>query len=407
MMTASVSGVKREPILLTTSTFPRWEGDELPPFVFELARSLSETFDVHVLTPHSPGSLTLEGMGGVTVHRYRYLPGRLEVFSGQAILPGLRRNPLLWLGLPFLLLGQLLSVLLLCRRLGIRRVHAHWSVPQGLVAVLCRRVLGARIRVLITAHGSDVLALRGRPMRALNRWIMDGADALTVVSRALADEVRRLGVREDLPVEVLPMGVDFSLFSPRSRNASLRERYHVTGPLLLFVGRLTASKGLQYLLQAMPAVLERHPGAGLVVVGGGDCGDALVDMARSLGLLGRSVHFAGPVRKDELPRWYAGADCLVMPSVSEGFGLVAAEAMACGTPVVAARIPAMADIIEHGRTGFLVEPADHESLASAIIDALGRKDDLSLMARLAREALLDRLDWAVIGRGYAAILERL
>jgi glycosyltransferase involved in cell wall biosynthesis len=81
--------------------------------------------------------------------------------------------------------------------------------------------------------------------------------------------------------------------------------------------------------------------------------------------------------------------------------------MACGTPVVAARIPAMADIIEHGRTGFLAEPADPESLARTIIDVFERKDDLAPMARLARETLAARLDWGVIGRGYVAILERL
>ena len=382
-------------ILVLSSTFPRWEGDTEPGFVFDLCRHLAAELEVTVLAPHAAGARLRETLAGVSVVRYRYGPSSWEKLAyGGGIMANLRRNPLLFLMLPPFFLGQLVALLALMRRLRPAALHAHWIVPQGMVlaAALPGRT---RPRAICTAHGSDVSALRGGFWRRLRRWVTLRCDRIVAVSEALKAQL----VSEGCPperIDVIPMGADLlRLFVPDGSPRNAAE--------VLFVGRLVAVKGVDTLISALPDVLAGRPDATLTVVGGGPERDRLAELARRLDVAS-CVTFVGPVPHAELAKYYRRAALLVLPSREEGFGLVLIEALGCGCPVVASDLPAIRGVLGEGKTGRLFCAGDAEDLTRAVCGMLGDPVGGGDMARQGRSDAIARYDWQVIAQHYAALL---
>jgi len=183
----------------------------------------------------------------------------------------------------------------------------------------------------------------------------DADQALTVSTQMVSElDARSIG-----PAEIWKPGVDIRLFTPERRSNEWRQRLGATteGPLLLYVGRLAAEKGLDLLRP----LLERLPEASLALIGDGP---HRTQLERSL--KGTRTHFAGFLRGADLASAYAAADVLIMPSCTETLGLVAVEAAASGCPVVAARAGGLTDTVRDGNTGFLVEPRDLDAYVRAI-----------------------------------------
>jgi glycogen(starch) synthase len=147
--------------------------------------------------------------------------------------------------------------------------------------------------------------------------------------------------------------------------AAARTEWAGDGPLVAYGGRLVHEKGVQDLLAAVPALRRRHPGLRVVVAGTGPAAADLREQARAL-RLGRSVAFAGFVPDAYLAALVAAADCAVVPSRYEPFGMVALEAAAAGTPVAVADVGGLAEIVADGRTGLRFAPADPAALAAAV-----------------------------------------
>ena len=178
-------------------------------------------------------------------------------------------------------------------------------------------------------------------------WTSFEADAL--VSMLGADAGR---------IAVAPIGVDAERFRPLDRHEA-RERLGIPPDeeSLLYVGRLDRIKGADVLMEAFGLLSER-PQMRLRIIGGevdADYAARLRGLAEEVGIAGR-VTWVGLVSNDELPMHYSAADMLVVPSHSESFSIVATEAMACGTPVVASNVPGPASFIEDGVSGRLVPP---------------------------------------------------
>jgi D-inositol-3-phosphate glycosyltransferase len=170
-------------------------------------------------------------------------------------------------------------------------------------------------------------------------------------------------------VEVVAPGVDHLMFSPGDRGAARRELGLRDRPLLLFVGRIQRLKGADL---AIGALAEMHdPHAELVIVGGPSGPDGEAELAHlhalvdELGLEAR-VRFVAPQPHERLVAWYRAADVCVVPSQAESFGLVALEAAACGTPVVASDVGGLRSLVDHGRTGYLVARRDPADFARAV-----------------------------------------
>jgi len=184
-----------------------------------------------------------------------------------------------------------------------------------------------------------------------------------------------------------PPGIDHSVFKPGDKAAARNWLGLPTGPIVLFAGRIQALKGLDI---AVAALAHMKQPAELVIVGGpsGRAGQAEVEhlMALAEGLeVSDRVHLIAPQPHTQLARFYQAADALVMPSRSETFGLVAAEAQACGLPVVVSRIGGLPFVVDDGKSGILVEVGDEPGFAAALDRLLG---DPHLHAEMVEGALL-------------------
>ncbi len=206
-------------------------------------------------------------------------------------------------------------------------------------------------------------------------------------------------------IEVVPPGVDHAFFTPGSQSVARRATGLGDGPVMLFAGRIQPLKGVDVAVGALD-MLGRSD-ARLVVVGGasGAKGEAeerrLHELADMHGLVGR-VQFVPPQPHHCLAYWYRAADVVVMPSRSESFGLVALEAAACGVPVVAADVGGLRTLVEHGRTGYLVEgrdPADYAAWVASILN------DPALAASMASAAA--ERSWSYTWSATAARLRRI
>jgi len=401
------SSTHRPRVLVLTSTFPRWENDTEPAFIFELSRRLTVSFDVTVLSPRTPGSKRKENMAGLRVIRFPYFFSQWEKLAmhGGGILNQLKTNPAYYLMVPFFLLGQLLAIIRLVRNEHFDLIHAHWLIPQGFIAALGMWIAGKNVPLLCTSHGGDLFALKGKGLQRLKRRIMDKSAALTVVSTAMKKTVVDMGVAPD-KVEVIPMGVDLKgLFTPDPGVQRKTDE-------LLFVGRLVEVKGLQILLDAMPKVLAKHPGIRLVVAGAGPLESELRASAAKLNMTDR-VDFLGMVPQLKLPSLYQQATLAVFPfivtksGVQEGFGLVVVEAMGCCCPVIAGDLPAIQDTVVHEENGLIFPSGNAQVLADSILKLL---DDPEFRARLAgegRKSVVQNFDWEIIAGKYSHIYQEL
>jgi glycosyltransferase involved in cell wall biosynthesis len=383
-------------LLVLASTYPRWAGDHEPSFVHALARRLTDRFDVVAVVPHAPGARRHEVLDGVTVSRYRYAPTAMETLVNDGgIASNLRRFRWKWLLLPSFILMQWIEARRWARKGTV--VHAHWLIPQGLVA----RMLGRP--VLLTCHGADVFSLRGKAASAAKKMALAAASDVTIVSAAMATPLAMLAPA--ITPKVRPMGVDLAgLFTP---GAAPRDVGH-----LLFVGRLVEKKGVDVLLRAMPAVIARHPEVRLTVAGHGPMDSSLRAEAKRLGI-DAHVQFTGPLPQDQLPRLYRSASGFVGPfretasGDQEGLGLVMVEALGCACPVVASDIPATRDVLLGTPGCVMVTPGDAEALAHALIALLDAPVALQDAALDGAKIMRERFDWGSVARGYGDILGAL
>ncbi|MBI3287812.1 MAG: glycosyltransferase family 4 protein [Chloroflexi bacterium] len=230
------------------------------------------------------------------------------------------------------------------------------------------------------------------------------ARRIIAISQATKQDIVRLWGIDPQRVVVIPCGVE-ERFRPPAPEAleAWRRRRSLPEHMILFLGTLEPRKNIPGLLRAYALLRSRGLRSHmLVLAGAAGWGQTsiLAEMGR-LGLNGQ-VFLPGYVPSEELPLWYAAADLFVYPSLYEGFGLPVLEAMACGTPVIAADGSALPEVV--GEAGLLVSPTDVEALAEAIQRAL---QDPSLREAMRGKGLLQarRFSWAEAGRRTAQVYE--
>ena len=178
----------------------------------------------------------------------------------------------------------------------------------------------------------------------------------------------RLGIAEKR-VEVIYNGVAQAQTVTDEETQKCKAEIGISGlyPVLGVVGSLYPVKGHSFLLEAMPEILRRWSKAVLLVIGRGELEVALKERAEQL-VIGAHIHFLG--MRQDVPRLLSVLDAFVLPSLSEGLSLALLEAMASGKPVVATRVGGNPELIDHGRTGFLVQPEDAKDLAANLVKLL-------------------------------------
>ena len=258
-------------------------------------------------------------------------------------------------------------------------------VYGGWLVAPCRFLL--RRNVVLYVHGEE-LTIEHRPAtiaQALRGMHLRLAHAIVTVSRfGRRALIERYNV-STRKIELISNGIDLERFQPRPADPMLRARYGLTGKrILLTVGRLSERKGMDRVIEALPAILSRHPDLHYLIVGEGEYRQQL-DRLIAARRLSEHVTFAGRLADETLNDHYAIADVFVMPhrklasGDTEGFGVVFLEANACGVPVVAGTAGGAADAVQDGVNGLTVNGEDVSAIAQAIIRVL---EDPALRRRL-------------------------
>jgi glycosyltransferase involved in cell wall biosynthesis len=239
-----------------------------------------------------------------------------------------------------------------------------WAYPDGCAAILAAKAM--RKPCVVKVHGTDLNHVaRIKSARAVLRRILPRVDAMISVSAPLSKELEALGVAPS-KVHLVANGVDTSLFFPRDK-AEARRAFGIAQetPLVVFVGRLESAKGIGELLEAIPRVRERLPGARFALVGSGGWSEKLKG-------LGDVVIAPGARPLAEVAKWLAASDVFTLPSWMEGTPNVVLEALASGRPAVATRVGGIPDVLPVPDAGELVPPKDPPALADALVRTLER-----------------------------------
>ena len=277
------------------------------------------------------------------------------------------------------------------------RLACYWNVPH----VAMFHTLG-RLKQLANPDIPEP-AIR---LEMEQRLIHDGDRIIAATNDERVQMIRYCGANAS-QVEVIPCGVDLTLFTPRDRReARAQLGFDQARPMLLFAGRLDPFKGPDLLLRAASLMQEKD--AQIVIAGGSliDDGDLqkLQSLAQDLHLSDR-VLFLGARPREEMPLLYSAADITVVPSYHESFGLAAIESLACGTPVVATRAGGLTTVVHHEKTGFLVSRCPG-FFAERIDTLLSDRTLYSRMSVAARPSVV-QFGWKHVARCVLAVYDEL
>jgi glycosyltransferase involved in cell wall biosynthesis len=268
-------------------------------------------------------------------------------------------------------------------------IDAHYLYPDGVAAAAVARRLGKPF--VMTARGSDVTELATYPRQ--RRMILDAilkSDGVITVAEALKTDLVALGAPA-AKIRVLRNGVDLAMFRPADR-AAARAALKVEGAVLASVGSLIPRKGHDIAI----AALAHLPAATLVIAGEGPEKEALTLQAESLGVASR-VRFTGQLRHEALIDVYNAADALILASTREGWPNVLLEAMACGTPAIAADAGGAREVIREPAAGRVLAERTPEAAAAAVRDVLATTD------RQATRRYAERHSWDDTSDGLGAL----
>ena len=388
-------------ILATATTFPRWKGDSSSSLVFDLENRLGKMHDITVLAPHHPGAKKNERMGALEVRRFAYFkPESLEKLCyGGGIIPNMGKSMLARLQLPLLVLAEFFSASGLIREKDAQIIHAHWMLPQGMVGALLKGF--TKKPLIITIHGSDLFPIQNVFLKKLQGFAACKADIITVNSEATGNELLRRFPHVREKVRIIPMGVDTSFFRPRRsrKPKSLRGK-----KIILFVGRLSDQKGVQYLVEAMPSILSREKDALLFIIGEGPHRKELEALAGSYGM-GHAVRFLGGLPQEKVAMYHGMCDVFVLPALAnrtgtEALGLALLEAMASGCAVVGTDVGGIPSAVSHGKTGILVRQKNADDLAASITALLKNRKKASALGRRASSFISRNYSWEQIAKKF-------
>ncbi len=270
-------------------------------------------------------------------------------------------------------------------------IHAHYAVPHATAALLAKQVLASTLnapapRLVATLHGTDITLVGNDPSYSeIVAYSIEQSDVVTAVSESLRDDTRKeLRVARD--IQVIPNFLDPSAHR-RHALPELRRRYADDDTrLVIHVSNFRPVKRIDLVMETFDRIRREVPAKLLLVGDGPELGTAY-RMGRQLGI-SHLVEALGA--QEEVLPLLSIADVFLLPSSLESFGLAALEAMACEVPVVASRVGGLPEVVEHGVTGYLLDPEDVAGMASAAVELLRDPAHRCAMGKAARQRVIDR-----------------
>jgi len=331
--------------------------------------------DVTVFTSNVDGRPQQEYRDGYRIIRFK----PISTAMGNAIMP-----------------TMLFKLLRERGNFDIIHAHSHLFFSTNLCALV--RKLGSP-PLVITNHG---LISQTVPMwvhriylPTVARWTYEAADKVICYTEEDKSRLEDLGIDSD-KIVVIHNGIDTELFTPREKEKNSNQ--------ILWIGRFTPGKGVEYLIDAFSILVKDFPELRLVMVGKGPSRDAIKQKVANLGLNG-SVSIIDFVPNSELPDLYRASDVFVLPSLYEGVPRTILEAMACGVPVVCTELPQLVDIVRS--CGLLVPARDVEALADAVARVICDEELAKKFGRSGRDKVVRHYSWEDTVRRTIGVYENL
>ncbi len=384
-------------IVCPTYWYPQHADDTQATYVHDINRHLVRRgHQVTVVTPGDRSLPSSDSFDGVDVVRFPMeLPSDLtygRVAQGQVSMLGRFARLAV---MSHYMEAQYRAAVSVGRERGADVLHAHWAIPTGPPAVMAARRL--KVPSVITMHGGDVYVNPEQGydfptrwyVRPPLKWTLNHVNALTAITEDCRQHALRAGA-PDQAIRIIFNGTDLRRFSPSPTGNRVDPRF---GPQMIFACRqLFPRKGIRFLVEAVAQLKPQYPNLRLILAGDGFERPALQQLAEERGIAG-DVTFLGWVPNVDLPQYYRAAILSVIPSLEEGFGIPAAEAMGCEVPVVASDAGGLPEVVEDGVTGLVVPRGDTAALTAAIGSLLGDPERRRRMGVAGRARALRLFDW--------------
>jgi glycosyltransferase involved in cell wall biosynthesis len=388
-------------VVLVTNSLPEDQLGGLQRYVAELATALSATgLSVTVLTRRLSSELpATTKRDGIVVERRGFVS---------------RRNPLYVVAHPLRSWQATSRFLRSIPREAV--IHGHFAVQSSPLVAMRDRPFVYTFHA--PAHKELIPEHRGRYamapavgrvaaalFRGLESRLVRRADRTIVLSRFMRRELLALAPDVEPRCLLIPGGLDLERFAPDRPGGPRRQDQ--SNPLLFTARRFVPRTGVRELVEAMPGVRGEHPGARLAIAGSGPLHEEIARLIARLGLED-SVRLLGAISEQELIDWYRRAHLVVMPTQQlEGFGLAAAEAMACGTPVLATPVGALPEVVGPLGNEFVCEGSRPEDIAVAVNRLLRAPSLLSEASRRAREHVESAYGWDRVAQRHLEVYEEI
>jgi phosphatidylinositol alpha-1,6-mannosyltransferase len=294
---------------------------------------------------------------------------------------------------------------------GIEKIFFGAAAPLAIMAGGLRRA-GAKEIVALT-HGHEVWWAKILPFKWAIGYIGRSVSHLTYLGDFTRIQISRALSQKSISamVKIAP-GIDTTHFAPSKSAKELRQRLGLAEKkVIVSVGRLVHRKGQDFLISALPRILEKHPETHILMVGEGPYRKKLEKLASDLGLK-NSITFIGRIQYTDLPTYICVGDLFAMPSRSrlaglevEGLGIVYLEASACGLPVIAGKSGGAPDAVVEGVTGVTVDGRDSRDIARAAIAMLDDLDQAKAMGARGREWVISNWGWEIWAKEFRKILK--
>jgi len=279
-------------------------------------------------------------------------------------------------------------------------IHSH-KYKTNLYAFLAN--IGVRKKLVSTCHNWLGESLSMRFYAWLDKRVLRHFDMVVGVSEEIRSELRR-HMSPDR-IRSVGNGVDIRKYTRTMDNGEAKKRLGIGSKYVIgFVGRLSPEKGIDYLLRAVSGLVKEGLDVSALIVGDGELAAALKQEANRLQITDR-VTFTG--NRSDTPLLYSAMDVFVLPSQQEAFPMVLLEAMACGVPIVATRVGDVAEIVEPGVSGLLVDTRDAAALQSAMARIMSDEALARRMSAAAEARAVDRFSSSAMAKQYLAIYERI
>jgi 1,4-alpha-glucan branching enzyme len=381
---SSCNGLK---ILMLTWEFPPFIVGGLARHVFDLTKELSKTgHEVYVLTTFIEGQPAYEQLNGVHVFRVKGLRSNADNFFQWVFS----------LNLALAEQGMKLS-----RVLDFDVIHAHdWLV--GPASLQLRKELNIPLIATIhaTEHGRNdgIHTPLQKEIHLKESELVNGADGIIVCSEYMKHEVIRVFETEPRKIFVVPNGVDPEmLMIEKEENKVLKNLIKESDRLILSMGRIVREKGFETLIESAPKILQYHPSVKFIIAGQGPMLEQYKKMVYTK-KLESAVYFIGFVGDADRNELLKKSEIFVIPSLYEPFGIVTLEAMVCAKPVVASFTGGLKEILEHNKTGLLMNPGDSHSLAEHVNFLLQHPDIAERIGKEAQKTVLTKYRWENIAK---------